>query len=77
LSDHFEAAQALAANPMGKRFRPRFCYWGWRAAGGDGDPEAVYTVGAALELMQTAFLLHDDVMDRGVMRRGQPAARTF
>ncbi|MFJ9854881.1 polyprenyl synthetase family protein [Streptomyces sp. NPDC101150] len=77
LEDHFRAARALVANPLGKRFRSRFCYWGWRAAGGAADAGTVYTVGAALEVTQTAFLLYDDVMDRGLMRRGRPTARAL
>ena len=63
------AAGLLAA---GKRLRPAFCYWGWRAAGGGDCPE-IYTAAAALELLQASALIHDDVMDASDTRRGQPA----
>jgi geranylgeranyl diphosphate synthase, type I len=55
----------------GKRLRPAFCFWGYRAAGGV-DEEAIIRVGAGLELFHTFALIHDDVMDRGETRRGQP-----
>jgi geranylgeranyl diphosphate synthase, type I len=55
----------------GKRLRPAFCYWGYRAAGGTDD-DAILRVGAGLELFHTFALIHDDVMDRGETRRGQP-----
>jgi geranylgeranyl diphosphate synthase type I len=65
----------------GKRLRAAFCYWSWRAHGGDpGSPDAdvVLRVGAALELFQAAALFHDDVMDDSDTRRGLPAAhRSF
>jgi geranylgeranyl diphosphate synthase type I len=57
----------------GKRLRPAFCYWGWRAAGGEADP-SIYTAAASLELLQASALVHDDVMDRSDLRRGMPAA---
>ena len=56
----------------GKRLRPAFCYWGWRAAGGSDCPE-IYTAAAALELLQASALIHDDVMDASDTRRGRPA----
>jgi geranylgeranyl diphosphate synthase, type I len=56
----------------GKRLRPAFCYWGWRAAGGEDCPE-IYTAAAALELLQASALVHDDVMDASDTRRGKPA----
>jgi geranylgeranyl diphosphate synthase, type I len=56
----------------GKRLRPAFCYWGWRAAGGGDDP-AIFTAAAALELLHASALVHDDVMDASDTRRGQPA----
>ena len=62
----------------GKRLRAAFCYWSWRAHGGEaGSPEAdvALRVGAALELFQAAALFHDDVMDRSDTRRGLPAAQ--
>ncbi|MDQ7911441.1 polyprenyl synthetase family protein [Phytohabitans sp. ZYX-F-186] len=56
----------------GKRLRPAFAYWGYRAAGGvDSDP-VVATV-AALEFVQASALIHDDLMDRSDTRRGEPA----
>jgi geranylgeranyl diphosphate synthase type I len=61
----------------GKRLRAAFCYWSWRAHGGDpASPaaDAVLRVGAALELFQAAALFHDDVMDDSDTRRGRPAA---
>ena len=65
----------------GKRLRAAFCYWSWRAHGGQADSpvaDAVLQVGAALELFQAAALFHDDVMDDSDTRRGHPAAhRTF
>jgi geranylgeranyl diphosphate synthase type I len=55
----------------GKRLRPAFCVCGYRAGGG-ADEEAILRVGAALELFHTFALVHDDVMDRGEVRRGEP-----
>jgi geranylgeranyl diphosphate synthase, type I len=56
----------------GKRLRPAFCYWGWRAAGGADIPQ-IYAAAAALELLQASALVHDDVMDASDTRRGRPA----
>lgn len=36
------------------------------------ENEAVLAAGAAMELFQSAFLIHDDIMDRDTMRRGEP-----
>src|SRR5271166_3037346 len=65
-----DAMEGLLAG--GKRLRPAFCYWGWRAAGGRDCPE-IYTAAAALELLQASALVHDDVMDASDTRRGRPA----
>ncbi|GAA4006846.1 polyprenyl synthetase family protein [Allokutzneria multivorans] len=60
----------------GKRIRPTFAWWGWRAAGGDPeDLDAVVPVLRAvssLELIQACALVQDDLMDDSDMRRGQP-----
>jgi geranylgeranyl diphosphate synthase, type I len=56
----------------GKRFRPALCFWSHRAVGGrEGEP--ILRVCAALELLHTSALVHDDVMDRDLERRGLPA----
>lgn len=54
----------------GKRLRPAFCVWGHRA-GGRADDAAVARVAASLELLHTFAIIHDDVMDRSPLRRGQ------
>jgi len=56
----------------GKRLRPAFCYWGWRAADG-ADIEAAVKAATSLELLQACALVHDDVMDGSDTRRGLPA----
>ncbi|WUH90188.1 polyprenyl synthetase family protein [Streptomyces sp. NBC_00433] len=59
----------------GKRTRSQFLWWGLRACGG-GSPEethAALRVAAAVELLQTCALVHDDVMDGSAVRRGRPA----
>jgi geranylgeranyl diphosphate synthase, type I len=56
----------------GKRIRPLFCYWGHRAAGGrEGAPMA--RAGAAIEMLHTAAIIHDDLIDRAEVRRGAPS----
>ncbi|MCY9783117.1 polyprenyl synthetase family protein [Nocardiopsis sp. EMB25] len=60
----------------GKRTRPVFAWWGWRAGGGaDDGPEATAALRAAsaLELVQAFALVQDDVMDQSPVRRGRPA----
>ncbi|NES15722.1 polyprenyl synthetase family protein [Micromonospora sp. PPF5-17B] len=59
----------------GKRVRPTFAYWGWRGvAGGDEPLATVLPALAALELLHTFALVHDDVMDASDTRRGLPTA---
>jgi geranylgeranyl diphosphate synthase type I len=60
----------------GKRLRPLFCYWGYRAAGGTdgGEPgEPILKASAAFELLHSMALIHDDVIDGSAERRGQPS----
>jgi geranylgeranyl diphosphate synthase type I len=66
-----ELSRLIAAG--GKRLRPAFCYWGYRAAGGE-DEESIVRAAAALELLHTFALIHDDLMDEGEERRGVPSA---
>lgn len=56
----------------GKRIRPAMCMWAHRAAGGRDGP-AIVRAAAALELLHTFALVHDDVMDRTDERRGVEA----
>ncbi len=57
----------------GKRLRPLMATLAARAAGASID--LGIAVGVAAELIHTATLYHDDVVDDGRVRRGRPAAR--
>ena len=75
------ALQAIGAEVQdlvatgGKHLRPAFVYWGHRATGAAHD-DGVYAPAAAVQLLHTFALLHDDVMDRSPERRGRPSAYT-
>lgn len=61
----------------GKRFRPALLT-GLYAALGGADHEVAARVGDAVELLHTAFVIHDDVIDGDSVRRGRPnIAGTF
>ena len=65
----------------GKRIRPRVTLLAYEAVGGTALAEAV-PVAAAVELVHTATLVHDDINDHGLTRRGRPTinarwGRTF
>lgn len=55
----------------GKRFRPRMVSAAYDALGGR-DARAAAHVGAAFELLHTALVVHDDVIDGDHVRRGVP-----
>ena len=57
----------------GKRLRPAFCHWAFVGAGGDPFDHNVVDAGAGLELLHTFALVHDDVMDASLRRRGMDA----
>jgi geranylgeranyl diphosphate synthase type I len=57
----------------GKRLRPAFCAAAFVGAGGDIDEPRLVDAGAALELLHTFALVHDDVMDGSETRRGRAA----
>ncbi len=59
----------------GKRLRPTFILLVYRACGGsDAKIEDAIDAAIALELIHSATLLHDDIIDGGVLRRGKPSA---
>jgi geranylgeranyl diphosphate synthase, type I len=66
-----EIARSISAG--GKRLRPCFCYWGYRAAGGEDDAQIV-AAASSLELLHTFALVHDDIMDLSHERRGLPTS---
>jgi octaprenyl-diphosphate synthase len=60
----------------GKRIRPRVLLLSYLAAGGR-DIEDIAPVAAALELVHTASVVHDDINDHGVVRRGRPSVNAI
>jgi heptaprenyl diphosphate synthase len=59
----------------GKRLRPTFILLVYRACGGsDAKVELAIDAAIALELIHSATLLHDDIIDSGLLRRGKPSA---
>lgn len=56
----------------GKRIRPALTIFGARISGYRGPAAA--RIGAAMEMLHTASLLHDDVVDNAKSRRGQASA---
>lgn len=67
--------EVAAVAEGGKRLRPAFAYWGWRAVSSAHaeDDAAVLRAVAALEFVHGSALVHDDVMDAATTRRGRPA----
>ncbi|MFZ7086596.1 polyprenyl synthetase family protein [Curtobacterium sp. RRHDQ10] len=59
------------ASSGGKRFRPRMVLTAYSGLGGV-DVRAAAHVAAAYELLHTALVVHDDVIDRDWSRRGVP-----
>ena len=57
----------------GKRIRPTVTLLAFKAVGGQEIEKAV-DIAAALELIHSATLVHDDINDGGTERRGRPAA---
>jgi geranylgeranyl diphosphate synthase type II len=55
----------------GKRVRPRLVWSAYRGFGGT-DRAMATRVALAFELLHTAFLIHDDLIDRDTVRRGAP-----
>ena len=57
----------------GKRLRPALAFAAHRAIDPSGDAGCLTDAGAALELMQSYLLIHDDWMDGDEERRGGPS----
>ena len=85
-TDYSELTAALEEFVLrgGKRLRPAFAYWGWRAvspaeAVASQEVQAgVLRLFSALELLHACALVHDDVIDASATRRGLPTVhRSF
>jgi octaprenyl-diphosphate synthase len=70
--DVVEAIGAYLASAGGKRLRPLLTALGSGAVGHTGRIDGLMCAG---ELIHLGSLLHDDVVDDGATRRGQPAAQ--
>ncbi|MEW5655365.1 polyprenyl synthetase family protein [Streptomyces cinereoruber] len=71
-----DIADRVAAFALGggRRLRAEFLWWAMRGSGGGArETPAALGVAAALELVQTCALIHDDVMDGSPLRRGRPS----
>jgi octaprenyl-diphosphate synthase len=65
----------------GKRVRPQLLLLTYLALGGD-DLDYALPVAASIEMVHTASVVHDDINDHGMLRRGRPSVnakwgRTF
>ncbi len=73
----FDTVLGRLVRGPGKRLRPAFVYWGYRAAGGapgGPDAEGALRVGCAVEFLHACALICDDLMDDSSVRRWEPAA---
>ena len=69
------AARHLCIGGGGKRLRPLIVHHFGRAVG--ASAASLLHVGVAAELVHSASLLHDDVVDQGMFRRGRPTVNAL
>ncbi len=70
----------LEVKSAGKRIRPALTYFGFLATGktpNEQDLNNITQVGIALELFHTFALIHDDIIDESLTRRGSPTVQAF
>ena len=75
--DRLHAIAAHLVHAGGKRIRPLVVLLVYHAAAGDrprARREGAIEAAIALELIHSATLLHDDIIDGGETRRGRPSA---
>lgn len=65
----YRATRSYPSRP-GKSLRPALCLATAGAFG--GQPSEVMPVAVAIELLHNAFLVHDDIVDGSLRRRGRP-----
>ena len=66
------AAAVYACSTGGKRVRPLLMAALCRALGSQ-DTRSIHSLAAAFQLIHTASLVHDDVIDHAELRRGRPS----
>ncbi|MCB0018697.1 MAG: polyprenyl synthetase family protein, partial [Anaerolineales bacterium] len=71
----YDASHHIVDTP-GKRLRPRITFLAYLAAGGT-DLMEVAPIAAAIELVHTATLVHDDINDHSLTRRGRPTVHAI
>lgn len=64
------AASRHLVDKEGKRIRPALVALSFAAAGGRGSEKSAASIAAALELIHTATIIHDDIIDKSTKRRG-------
>lgn len=69
-----EQVGLLTLQGGGKRLRPAFVSLAAKATGRQFDLERARLLGASLEMVHMATLIHDDVIDNSATRRGRPTA---
>ena len=69
--DSLKDASIYLTEAGGKMLRPNLTLIVSQAVG--GDKESTLDTAAAIELIHTFSLIHDDIMDKDDMRRGKPA----
>lgn len=69
-----ERVGLLTLRAGGKRLRPAFVTLAAKATGNSFNVERARILGASLEMVHMATLIHDDVIDNASTRRGRPTA---
>ena len=69
--NNLQEASIYLTKAGGKMLRPALCLITAEAVG--GQKEHAFKAGAAIELIHTFSLIHDDIMDDDDMRRGMPS----
>lgn len=70
-SQSLASAVEHALLPGGKRIRPVFLYLTYLLRGNQRIPDTLERCALVLELMHTATLVHDDIIDNSELRRGK------
>ncbi|MGH9947075.1 MAG: polyprenyl synthetase family protein [Pyrinomonadaceae bacterium] len=60
----------------GKRVRPALLVLANYASGGKGDDESVIRLATVMEMLHTATLVHDDIIDNAELRRNRASLNT-